>query len=115
MVIHARMRADRGQALRVRARWQDWRTLLSTAGGGWKAVFPAAGYGLLQEWQRGDLLEQMIEQVQQLEGRVTAEDLQAQKRSGIPLVAADPSDVLTRKLRMNWDPQKNLDWHGDRK
>lgn len=115
IAIHARMRADRGEALRVRARWQDWKSLLSTAGGGWKAVFPAAGYGLLQGWQRGDLFEQMIEQVQQREGRVTAEDLQAQKRSGIPLVAADPSDVLTRKLRMNWDPQKNLNWHGDRK
>ncbi|MDE0960921.1 MAG: FAD-binding oxidoreductase [Planctomycetota bacterium] len=114
MQVYAGLRADGGQALRVRARWQDWRTLLSTAGGDWKALFPAAGFGLVQGWQRGDRLDQWIAQVQGLEASVTAEDVLAEERSGIPLVAPDPSDVLTRKLRSHWDPQKNRSWHGDR-
>lgn len=112
--IHRQKRARVGQALRVRLPWSCWREVVSTSPGCWRAIFPSAGFGILEEIAPGDELEGFITRINQLGGSVSAEDASAEKQFQIPLVHPSPHDELTRRLRSEWDSLGMLSWRGDR-
>ena len=59
-------------------------------------------------------LDFLVEKVASVGGSVTAEDVEACERSGIPLVHPCASDSLTRSLRSLWDRDGKIPWQGDR-
>jgi len=112
--LHRQNRARVGQALRVRLPWSCWREMPNTIPGRWRAIFPSAGFGLLEELVPGPELDRFISRVVKWGGSVCAEDAIAEKNYQIPLVQPSPCDELTRRLRSEWDPQAMLAWAGDR-
>ena len=112
--FHQKLRSHQGTALRIRVGWKHWRSIVTNEAGIWRAIFPSAGYGLLEGWQPGSDLDFLVEKVASVGGSVTAEDVEACERSGIPLVHPCASDSLTRSLRSLWDRDGKIPWQGDR-
>lgn len=112
--FHRELRSREGTALRIRVGWKHWCSIVAHDAGTWRAICPSAGYGLLERWQPGSDLDFLVEKVASVGGSVTAEDVEACERSGIPMVHASASDTLTRSLRMLWDADGKIPWQGDR-
>ncbi len=112
--FHRALRSRKGTALRIRVGWKHWRSIMTNNAGTWRAIFPSAGYGLLERWKPGSDLDFLVDQVTSVGGSVTAEDVAACERSGIPLLHPCASDSLTRSLRLLWDGDGKIPWQGDR-
>lgn len=111
--IHRLHRADPGLALRVRLPWTGWKKIVTGAPGSWRAIFPSAGFGILEQLASEDSLRQLVHDVSQLGGSVCAEDAMAEERFQIPIVHPCPADKLTKQLRREWDPQGLFTWRGE--
>ncbi|MEC9477506.1 MAG: FAD-binding oxidoreductase [Planctomycetota bacterium] len=113
--FHRLHRADPGVALRIRLPWTGWKKIAASAPGTWRAIFPSAGFGILEHVASGNSLRQLVQDVSQLGGSVCAEDAMAEDRYQIPIVHPFPFDKLTKQLRREWDPQGLLAWRGERR